>query len=337
MTQLHQTLLQVPVARRPVNSNAENGTYRLRFLAIDSNDERNTTLTEHGEALQDETSASSVPASRFSTTFFIIVTIGFMISFGLVFLWVVRRTSRNHARRSDCDVHEQLESSRARLKRTTCVGSDTNVGCFDKPETRESIVPVLDDNTTKYTMPEALQQERKLSWTEVSTATRSYNARSGAARSNQQSRSVAPMLTNLPAQRREGNDRQALASDSGSHTDDYSIDILESPASTEYSFSSESDDFFPSTCWDVDSYQSASSTFLSTTSSNVFGSNQSRNSGQVVYGPDHTPPIGLGQSPSASRVLFLRNIDPAAMRRMRLDTRVYGARANNQMRLDIDL
>ncbi|CAI5740874.1 unnamed protein product [Peronospora destructor] len=173
----------------------------------------------------------------------------------------------------------------------------------------------------------------KLSWTEASAATSSYNV---AALSNHQSRSAASML---PARRRELNDSQALASDSSSHTDDHSIDILESPASTEYSFSSESDDFFPSTCWDVDSYRSASSTFLSTTSSNVFGSNHDRTSGvwKQVYGPENTPPIGLGSSPLSAGVFFVRNIDPAAMRRTRLDTRVYGVRSNNRMRLDIEL
>ncbi|CAI5716313.1 unnamed protein product [Peronospora effusa] len=177
----------------------------------------------------------------------------------------------------------------------------------------------------------------KLSWTEVSAGTTSsYN---GAALGTHQSRSAAPMLTNAPAQRREVNENQAPASDRSSHTDEYSIDMLESPASTEYSFSSESDDFFPSTCWDVDSYRSASSTFLSTTSSNVFGSNHGRNSGvwKQVYRPDNTPPLGLGQSPLSSGVLFVRDIDPDAIRRTRLDTRVYGARSTNRMRLDIEL
>ncbi|CAI5718925.1 unnamed protein product [Peronospora destructor] len=176
----------------------------------------------------------------------------------------------------------------------------------------------------------------KLSWTEASAATSSYNV---TALNNRQSRSAASMLTNAPARRREYADSQALASDSSSHTDDHSIDILESPASTEHSFSSESDDFFPSTCWDVDSYRSASSTFLSTTSSNVFGSNHNRTSGvwKQVHGPEYTPPIGLGSSPLPAGVFFVRNIDPVAMRRTRLDTRVYGARSNNRMRHDIEL
>jgi len=141
----------------------------------------------------------------------------------------------------------------------------------------------------------------------------------------------------MPARGRGLNDSN-VASEYSSHTDDYSIGMLESPVSTVYSFGSEGDDQFPSTRWedDVDSYRSMDCTFLSTSSSDVFGSNRSRSSGawKQVYGPTEPPPVGSGLSPLSSGVLFVRNIDPTNMRRMRLDTR---ARGNNRMRFGVEV
>ncbi|KAG1686902.1 hypothetical protein DVH05_005827 [Phytophthora capsici] len=80
-------------------------------------------------------------------------------------------------------------------------------------------------------------------------------------------------------------------------------------------------------------------TMLSTTSSDVFGSNRvQNNAGQhgsawkQVYGPNDTPP---GQSRLSTGSLFVRNIDPTDMRRMRMDTRVHIGRGH--ILLDVEI
>ncbi|KAG1712936.1 hypothetical protein DVH05_000668 [Phytophthora capsici] len=80
-------------------------------------------------------------------------------------------------------------------------------------------------------------------------------------------------------------------------------------------------------------------TMLSTTSSDVFGSNRvQNNAGQhgsawkQVYGPNDTPP---GQSRLSTGSLFVRNIDPTDMRRMRMDTRVHTGRGHLLLAVEI--
>ncbi|KAH7484580.1 hypothetical protein KRP22_005745 [Phytophthora ramorum] len=270
-------------------------------------------------------------SDSFPSTSIVLIAVGFVIFTGLVFLVVVLRRGKNDQHYSDAHCnHSHPENSRLCMKRTTFAVPEVSCTGLDEIDSSGSVVPVLGDDAD-HKIRESAQPELKPSWAEASAATSSYSV---APLSSRHTRPAAPMLIYAPAQGRGLNDSHT-ASDYSSHTDDYSIGMLESPVSTEYSFDSEGDDVFPSTD-EVDSYRSMDYTFLSTTSSDVFGSNRDRKGGawKQVYGPDEAPPIGSGLSPQSSGVLFVRQIDPHAMRRMRLDTR---ARRNNQMRFDVEV
>lgn len=312
---------------------------RLGSLGIDSsNGDTSVTPVEKQQDKDDLTLRPSATSdnsdSGFPSTSIIIIAVGVVVLFGLVFLLVVLRRGRNDPCQNDSDAHQPPENSRFSMKRTTFAVPEATRSGLDDIDSSGSVVPVLGDNASHPKMREVLQL--KPSWAEASAATSSYSV---APLSSRHTRPAAPMLIYAPARGR-GLDDSHAASDNSSHTDDYSIDMLESPVSTVYSFGSEGDDVFPSKSWDdVDSYRSLDYTFLSTTSSDVFGSNRGRNGGawKQVYGPSDASPISTGQSPLSSGVLFVRNIDPNAMRRMRLDTRDYGARGNNRIRLGVEV
>ncbi|KAI9987849.1 hypothetical protein PInf_024104 [Phytophthora infestans] len=216
------------------------------------------------------------------------------------------------------------------MKRTTFAVPEAGHSDHVEIDSSGSVVPVLGDNALHRKIEEANQHELKPSWAEAS----SYSV---APLSSRHTRPAVPMLIYTPARGRGLTDSHPASDYSqSSHTDDYSIGMLESPVSTEYSFGSEADDVFLSTHWDeVDSYRSMDYTFLSTTSSDVFGSNRARNGGawKQVYGPNDTPP---GQTRLSTGTLFVRTIDPTELRRMRLDTRAYGTRGN-RMRFDVEV
>ncbi|OWZ17870.1 hypothetical protein PHMEG_0008137 [Phytophthora megakarya] len=273
-----------------------------------------------GSENADLTPIDSDSSSSFPITSIIVIAVGCVIFVGLVFLLVALRRGRNRPESTNDDYHPP-ENSRLCMKRTTFAVPSG----LDEVDSSGSVVPVLGDNTSHCKMREGSQAELKPSWAEASAATSSYSV---APLSSRHTRPAVPVLIYTPARPHGLGDSHA-ASEYSSHADDYSIGMLESPVSTEYSFGSEDGDVFLSATWDeVDSYRSMNYTGLSTTSSDVFGSNRARNGGawKQVYGPNDTPP---GQSPLSSGVLFVRNIAPTDMRRMRLDTRANGARGSH--------
>ncbi|KAF4031110.1 hypothetical protein GN244_ATG16982 [Phytophthora infestans] len=276
-------------------------------------------------SISDDSSDSSFPS-----TSIIIVTVGLIVLVGLVILLVVLRRGRSDPGQSECNVHQPPENSRFCMKRTTFAVPEAGHSDHVEIDSSGSVVPVLGDNALHRKIEEANQHELKPSWAEAS----SYSV---APLSSRHTRPAVPMLIYTPARGRGLTDSHPASDYSqSSHTDDYSIGMLESPVSTEYSFGSEADDVFLSTHWDeVDSYRSMDYTFLSTTSSDVFGSNRARNGGawKQVYGPNDTPP---GQTRLSTGTLFVRTIDPTELRRMRLDTRAYGTRGN-RMRFDVEV
>lgn len=276
-------------------------------------------------SISDDSSDSSFPS-----TSIIIVTVGLIVLVGLVILLVVLRRGRSDPGQSECNVHQPPENSRFCMKRTTFAVPEAGHSDHVEIDSSGSVVPVLGDNALHRKIEEANQHELKPSWAEAS----SYSV---APLSSRHTRPAVPMLIYTPARGRGLTDSHPASDYSqSSHTDDYSIGMLESPVSTEYSFGSEADDVFLSTHWDeVDSYRSMDYTFLSTTSSDVFGSNRARNGGawKQVYGPNDTPP---GQTRLSTGALFVRTIDPTELRRMRLDTRAYGTRSN-RMRFDVEV
>ncbi|KAG7380283.1 hypothetical protein PHYPSEUDO_007559 [Phytophthora pseudosyringae] len=272
-------------------------------------------------------------SSGFPSTSIVVIGAGFVILVGLVFLLVVLRRGRSAPDQNESD--HPPENSHFCMKRTTFAVPETNRCGLEEVDSSGSVVPVLGDNASHQKVLESTQLELELkpAWAEASAATSSYSV---APLSSRHTRPAVPMLIYTPARGRGLTDSHAASDYShSSHTDDYSIGMLESPVSTEYSFGSEGGDVFMSTPWDeVDSYRSMDYTFLSTTSSDVFGSNRAQKSGawKQVYGPNDTPP---GQSRLSTGALFVRNIDPTEMRRMRLDTRAYGARG--RMHLDVEV
>ncbi|ETL92182.1 hypothetical protein L917_09463 [Phytophthora nicotianae] len=273
----------------------------------------------------DDSSDSSFPSTPIT-----IVAVAFIILVGLVVFLVVLRRSRSDSDQSECHANHPPENSRFCMKRTTFAVPEAGHSGHVEIDSTGSVVPVLGDNTLHRKIEEAAQQELKPSWAEAS----SYSV---APLSSRHTRPAVPMLIYMPARGRGLTDSHPASDYSqSSHTDDYSIGMLESPVSTEYSFGSEGDDVFLSASSDdVDSYRTMDYTFLSTTSSDVFGSNRARNGGawKQVYGPNDTPP---GQSRLSTGTLFVRTIDPTEIRRMRLDTRAYGARGN-RMRFDVEV
>ncbi|KAL3666840.1 hypothetical protein V7S43_007791 [Phytophthora oleae] len=271
--------------------------------------------------------------SSFPSTSIIIIAVGSLILLGLVFFLAVLRRGRTDSEQNDSYSYPP-ENSRFCMKRTTFAVEDASRTGFEEVDSSGSVVPVLGDNASHSKMREGSQLELKPSWAEASAATSSYSV---APLSSQHTRPAPPMRIYAPPRGRGFADSHA-ASDyysHSSHTDDYSIGMLESPVSTEYSLGSEGDDVFLSDEIDIDSYRSMDYTILSTTSSDVFGSNRVQNNGgawKQVYGPNDTPP---GQSRLSTGSLFVRNIDPTDMRRMRLDTRAYAGRG--QMLLDVEV
>ncbi|EGZ17481.1 hypothetical protein PHYSODRAFT_504049 [Phytophthora sojae] len=284
--------------------------------------------------IQPETTESS--DSGFPSTSVIVVAVGLVVLTGLVFLLVVLRRGRSCLDQTDSEPPTSRappDNSRFCMKRTTFAVPDTNRAGLGDIDSSGSVVPVLGDDPSHRKMRENSRLESGNSWAEAT----SYSV---APLSSRHTRPAPPMLIYAPVRRHGLNDSQA-ASDYSSHTDDYSIGMLESPVSTEYSFGSEGDDRFPSTPWDeVDSYRSLDCTFLSTTSSNVFGSNRDRSGGawKKVYGPtDDSPTTDSDMPRLSSGFLFVRQMDSHNMRRMRLDTCAHGARNNNLMRFDVEV
>ncbi|CAH0517058.1 unnamed protein product [Peronospora belbahrii] len=316
----------------------KNFSRKLNLLDIDdgSSSDKNVVPFEPQSDQEDMTMQPSITDSSDITIFIIVIIAGLVIPLGLMFLMLVFRRSKNDAILSECDANPPPDNSRFCMKRTTFAVPEASHSRLEETNSSESVVPVLGEtNKNECTLLEGHPQEMKPLWTEASAVSSSYSIVSP---SNRQSRLGPPTLVDAPARGRGLNDSQA-ESDNSSHTDDYSIDVLESPVSSEYSYSSEGDDVFPSTFWDVDSYRSMDCTFLSTTSADVFGSNRGRDSKawNQVYGYSDTPCISLRQKPLSSGIFFARNIDPAVMRRMRPDTHAYGTRADKRMRLDIEV
>ncbi|GMF18445.1 unnamed protein product [Phytophthora lilii] len=276
------------------------------------------------------------PATAISSTSIIVIALGFVVLTGLViFMCALRRGGQDQ---SDSDAASNLppENSRRCMKRMTFAVPERRRTGLDDIDSSGSVVPVLGDDASYRKMRGGSRLETN-SWAEVSAATTSNSV---APLSSRHSRPAMPTLIYMPARGRCFNDTIA-PSDCSSHTDDYSIDILESPESTEYSFGSEGDDMFPSTPWDddVDSYRSMDYTFLSTSSSDVFGSNRARNAGawKQVYGPNTDPPQDSDLPRLSSGVLFVRQMNARDMRRIRLDTRANGAKNNSLMRFDVEV
>lgn len=311
----------------PVEKQQESNDLTLQPLIADDN--------------SDQTQGGS-DSDGLPTSSIIAIALGSVILVSLVVLLVVLRRSRSRPDQSDSDLpsnsNQPPENSRFCMKRMTWAVPEPGRSGLGDIDSSGSLVPVLEDTASRRKMREESQLEPKNSWAEISAATTSYSV---APLSTRHTRPAVPMLIYAPVRGRGFNDSHA-PSDYSSHTDDYSIGMLESPVSTEYSFGSERDDVFLSTPWDeVDSYRSMDYTFLSTTSSDVFGSSRGKNGGggawKQVYGPTDTPPVGTGQSPLSSGVLFVRSIDPASMQRMCLDTRAHGTRNKNQMRFCVEI
>ncbi|KAE8915774.1 hypothetical protein PF005_g18256 [Phytophthora fragariae] len=330
-----------------VGDNAYNRLQALRRLgSIDvdgtssSDDDASMTPVQKQQeqdnmTIQPDTTDSS--DSDFPSTSVIVVAVGLVVLTGLVFLLVVLRRGRGSLDQTDSEAPTSRvppDNSRLCMKRTTFAVPETNRAGLGAIDSSGSVVPVLGDDASHRKMCEASRLDSGNSWAEAT----SYSV---APLSSRHTRPAQPMLIYTPARHRGLNDSQA-ASDYSSHTDDYSIGILESPVSTVYSFGSESDDMFPSTSWDeVDSYRSLDCTFLSTTSSNVFGSNRDRSGGawKKVYGPTTCTdsPTDSDIPRLSPGVLFVRQMDSNEMRRMRLDPRARGARNYNRMRFDVEV
>ncbi|KAG3165025.1 hypothetical protein PI126_g4848 [Phytophthora idaei] len=318
----------------------EDGYGRSAFRRLDSLDGSSsggdTAVTpvekqqEQGDSTIQPSISDDSSDSGFPSTSIIVVAVGFVTLVGLVILLVVLRHGRSDPGQSDCSANQPPDNSRFCMKRTTFAVPEAEHRGHVEIDSSGSVVPVLGDNTRHHKIEEATQQDLKPSWAEAS----SYSV---APLSSRHTRPAVAMLIYTPARGHRLTDSHTASDYSqSSHTDDYSIGMLESPISTEYSFGSEADDVFLSTHWDeVDSYRSMDYTFLSTTSSDVFGSNRARDGGawKQVYGPNDTPP---GQSRMSTGTLFVRTIDPTEIRRMRLETRAYGTRGN-RMRFDVEV
>ncbi|KAJ8561853.1 hypothetical protein ON010_g7825 [Phytophthora cinnamomi] len=274
--------------------------------------------------------------SGFPTTSIIVIAVGLVVLVGLVYLLVVLRRGRGSLDQTDSETPTPSappDNSRFCMKRTTFAVPESNRTGLADIDSSGSVVPVLgDDAQPPAKCAKALRLDSLNSWAEAT----SYSV---APLSSRHTRPAPQMLIYAPARRHGLNDSHA-ASDYSSHTDDYSIGMLESPVSTEYSFGSEGDDTFPSSPWDeVDSYRSLDYTFLSTTSSNVFGSNRDRSGGawKKVYGSADESPTDADIPRVSSGFLFVRQMDSNNMRRMSLDPRVHGGRNNNRMRFDVEV
>eukprot|EP00644_Phytophthora_capsici_P002728 jgi/Phyca11/124987/e_gw1.55.226.1 len=270
--------------------------------------------------------------SSFPTTSIIIIAVGSVIFLSLVFFLAVFRRGRTSSDQND-SYNYPPENSRFCMKRTTFAVEDASRTGFEEIDSSGSVVPVLGGNISLGKMQEGSQVELKPSWAEASAATSSYSV---APLSSRHTRPAPPMRIYAPPRGRGFGDSHAASDFShSSHTDDYSIGMLESPVSTEYSLGSEGDGVFLSDEIDIDSYRSMDYTMLSTTSSDVFGSNRVGQHGSAwkqVYGPNDTPP---GQSRLSTGSLFVRNIDSSDMRRMRMDTRAHAGRG--QILLDVEI
>ncbi|GMF31275.1 unnamed protein product [Phytophthora fragariaefolia] len=287
---------------------------------------------------QEQSNASSQPAtsdgsdSSFPSTSVIAIAVGLVVLSGLIFLLVVLRRGRNSVGDTDGDAPTfcaPSDNSRFCMKRATLAVPEPNRCGLEAIDSSGSVVPVLGDDASHRKMREGSRLDTSCnSWAEVT----SYSV---APLSSRHTRPAAPMLIYAPPRRHGLNDSQ-VPSENSSHTDDYSIGMLESPVSTEYSLGSEGD-MFP---WDeVDSYRSLDCTFLSTTSSNVFGSSRERNGGawKQVYGYSSDPPVDSDTPRVSSGFLFVRQMDSHNMRRMCLDPRARGPRNNNRLRFDVEV
>lgn len=286
-----------------------------------------TVESSRDATIQPDTGAADADSSSTSV---VVIAVGFVILTGLAcFLATVER--RKSKQRASHDPQEE----NPRQKRKTFAVPDVSCTRVDVVESAHSHVPVLGDDAGHRKKREIsqLESETSSSWAEASTTTSSYSI---APLSSRHRIPARPMRIYSSTRRFRPND-SLTASEHSSHTDDYSIGMLESPVSTEYSFGSEEDDIFPSSPWDeLDSYRSQDYTFLSTESSDVFDSNRSRNGGswKQVYRPTITSTV----QPGTAGVLFVRQIDPRnTVGRLRLDSRGRGSRGNSPMLFDVEV
>ncbi|RLN80636.1 hypothetical protein BBJ28_00021172 [Nothophytophthora sp. Chile5] len=272
-----------------------------------------------------------------SSTSIIVIAVGVVTLAGLVLLLVTLRRNRSHQEESGSDppAISISEPPRTGTKRKTFAVPRVNSGLGDIDDSNRSHVPVLGDGASERKMREGLRLAPQRSWGEDSNASVATSSYSVAPLSSRHGRPAIPMRIYAPA--RGGLGDSQTTSEYNSNADDYSIGMLESPVSTEYSFGSEGDDVFPSSQWDdVDSYRRLDFTCLSTSSSNVFDSNPDRSGGdwKQVCRPSGAPSIGSALQPVTAGVLFVRNIDQRSMGRMRLDPR---GRGTSRMRLDVEV
>ncbi|KAI9913016.1 hypothetical protein PsorP6_005357 [Peronosclerospora sorghi] len=208
------------------------------------------------------TPQSSSSGSSFSSTLVIVISLGFLILLGLALLLVVLRRGRNDEDTSDYEGNQSLENSRLCIKRTTFTVPEVAQAYINELESSGSVIPVLSINANHCKLENGPLLELKPSWADASAATTMYRV---APANNAGPKPKVPMLI-YTTNEREWNESR-LISDNGSHTDDYSIDILESPVSLAYSFESEDGDVFSSTRSEgADSYWSLHDTSLSTSS-----------------------------------------------------------------------
>ncbi|KAG7395584.1 hypothetical protein PHYBOEH_003458 [Phytophthora boehmeriae] len=297
----------------------------------DSTSVQSQQSSEDATAEPETASTSNDGASRTSV---IVIAVGFVVLTGLAFFLVtVYRSRKNQTDRDQQASNPPSDAPRA--KRKTFVVPDIDCTRIDIEDSTHSLVPVLGDDKSHLKTREPPELEADTSWAEASAASSSYSI---APLSSRHRIPAVPSRIYAPA--RGFNPGNSQASDFSSHTDDYSIGMLESPVSTEYSFGSEEDDIFPSTPWDdVDSYRSMDFTFLSTTSSNVFDSNSGRNdsSWKQVNRPNGMAAIGSTLPSAPLGVLFVRQLDSHQTGRMCLDPRGRGTRNTNRMRFDIEV
>ncbi|RLN63453.1 hypothetical protein BBJ28_00018523 [Nothophytophthora sp. Chile5] len=273
-----------------------------------------------------------------SSTSIIVIAVGVVTLAGLVLLLVTLRRNRSHQEESGSDppANSISEPPRTRPKRKTFAVPRVNSGLGDIDDSNRSNVPVLGDGASERKMRDGPRLAPQRSWGEDSNASFATSSYSVAPFSSRHARPAVPVRIYAPARGRGPGDNQTT-SEYSLNADDYSIGMLESPISTEYSFGSEGDDVFPSSQWDdVDSYRRLNFTCLSTSSSNVFDSNPDRSGGdwKQVCRPSGAPSIDSSLQPVTPGVLFVRNIDQRSMGRMRLDPR---GRGTSRMRLDVEV
>ncbi|CEG38743.1 uncharacterized protein PHALS_15332 [Plasmopara halstedii] len=179
---------------------------------------------------------------RFPGTFVIVIVVGLITFRILVFLLAMLRRSKIDPTHRDSDTNRQLDNPSLYVKRPTLTVRITGYSGPDEIRSSESVVPVLGDNTLHH----ILKERQKLSTAESTLF-------SIAPVSIQHTRPTVHQHICTTAQGHVLTDVRAASDYSYSpHADNYSIGMLESPISTNYSFGSDTDNSFISMDWDED-------------------------------------------------------------------------------------